>query len=466
MSSLFCKKKGTVVNCFWPDSLYLKKSLYGGIAAFGLSLAEIALIALFFLAFLKMPHDFTRQFLFSVYFPLLFSSIFKLAGAVIASFSTGAFGFYFETSLMFFMYFYDIAILCVAIGSVFYLAMMMVVGCRRRQFHRIQPWTTYMSPLFLAALLSAAYNFAKLKWRGIPALSFWFAQIVFLVPFFVVLIWALIVLLKCSKKSSSRTTKNKDGSTTTLITTTTTVGEQDPAETEARSRLGWAILSMVVINLPNFIEIARISLEVFVLYKEVTTEYYQWQAAILLYFDSVRIFGSLIMLLAMLLSKNVRDALLSYLKKSPKTSKVFIKSQTVPLIQEHTEKTEVVAITKPSEPEKTSVITPIDTPISTITTMPIVSVPHHTTTIQKTTTVHQPGHQLVQIAPPHYSTPQYLTQPQVHQPLTIPSTQTQLYPGHVVPLGNQPAKFNLQPGYTTMLYTPPNQQGVYIEEIA
>lgn len=132
-------KKKTVVSCSFPDALYTKKSFYGGPVGSGIGAIELLLLAVFFLLSIKMKHDVTKVFLTIVYIPLGLSSVFKLALGIYGTLE-GAYGWGYMVFLMFYNWCYTTAVLNTSIGSVIYLAALIIIARKRQNFPNCDSW--------------------------------------------------------------------------------------------------------------------------------------------------------------------------------------------------------------------------------------------------------------------------------------------------------------------------------------
>uniref|UniRef100_A0A8R1HVM6 Uncharacterized protein n=1 Tax=Caenorhabditis japonica TaxID=281687 RepID=A0A8R1HVM6_CAEJA len=395
LTTLFCEtstvKKKTTVKCEFPDALYTKKSFYGGLVGAGLGVVEIALIAVFVLLCFKMKHDVTKVFLSIVYIPLGLSSIFKIALAVY-SIMEGAYGWFYMVFLMFFNWLYTIAVLNTSIGSVIYLAALIVVARKKHNFNPFDSWISYFSVLFFSALLSGSYHFVSYQWNQLPAASIFFTYVLCTVGIVAELLVSLCIVFICNGEKKS--------SDVVILT-------GDPVVDDARSRLAWGALSVIVMNIPQWFEIYVKITELFTPYlwdsDKQKTVFYTAQAKELLTLDTIRIFLSLLMLVAMFITVSGRFAIQLWLHKKPHPNstkkheksgnaaqnKVFVASQTQPLLMETGEKKKEVHhhASHHHEPEKRPIP---PTP------------PTATTTHTNPSHVHAPPAQTSQMIPPQY----------------------------------------------------------------
>ncbi|CAI2355368.1 unnamed protein product [Caenorhabditis sp. 36 PRJEB53466] len=347
LSTLFCNsttvKKKTTVKCAFPDVLYTKKTLYGGAIGAGISVLELALIAVFILLCFKIKHDVTKVFLSIVYIPLGLSSVFKMALAVY-SILEGAYGWCYMVFLMFYNWLYTTAVLNTCIGSILYLCALIIVARKRQNFKPCDSWISYFSVLFFSALLSGSYHFVSYQWNQLPAASLFFTYILATIGIVAELLVCLCVGLLCSRRPNSSDVVVLSG---------------DPVVDDARSRLAWGSLAVIIMNVPMWFEMYVKIVELFTPYlwdsDDEKTVYYTAQAIELLTFDIVRIFLSFFMLLALFLTVSARFAIDLWLQRKPHPmdthshskhasqqahNKVFIANQNQPLLMETGEKKE------------------------------------------------------------------------------------------------------------------------------
>ncbi|PIC11435.1 hypothetical protein B9Z55_018769 [Caenorhabditis nigoni] len=401
LTTLYCNattvKKKTTVKCAFPDELYTKKAFYGGPIGAGIGAVEIAILAVFVLLCFKIKHDITKTFLAIVYIPLGLSSICKVALAIYSIYE-GAYGWWWSVLLMFFNFLYTTAVLCTSIGSVIFLAALIVIARRRENINICETWISYTAVLFFSVLLSGSYHFIAYQWNQLPASGLFFTYVLCTIGIIAELLVCLCVGLMCKAKPAP-------GTTVVVVT-------GDPVVDDARTRLAFGALAVLVMNIPQWFEIYVKITELFTPFlwdsdaqKKV---FYTAQSIQLMNFDLIRLFLSLFMLIPLFITVTGRFAIGLLITRKPHptpqakatANKVFVASQNQPLLMETGEKKTPPPPTPPNRPVEHPVPAPIPAPIpvpipAPITHQPpLVPIPHQVP-------VHQPHHQQ-QAAPPMY----------------------------------------------------------------
>ncbi|KAF1751837.1 hypothetical protein GCK72_018391 [Caenorhabditis remanei] len=421
LTTLYCNsttvKKKTTVKCAFPDELYTKKAFYGGPFGAGIGAVEVAIILVFMLLCFKMKYDVTKVFLTVVYIPLGLSSVFKVALAVYSTF-LGAYGWWYMVFLMFFNWLYTTAVVCTSIGSVVFLAALMVIARKRQNFNPRESWVSYTAVLFFSALISGSYHFISYQWNQLPAASLFFVYIICTIGIIAELLVCLCVGFLCTKPPT--------GTNVSVVT-------GDPVVDDARTRLGFGALAVVVMNIPQWFEIYVKITELFTPFlwdsdaqKKI---YYTAQSKQLLTFDLIRLFLSLFMLIPLFITASGRFAISMWITRKPHptaakatANKVFVATQNQPLLMNTGEKKSPPPPTPPNRPIDHTI------PAVPITQQPaLVPIPHQVP-------VHQPQHHQ------HPQHPQHLQAP-----------APPMYPG----IGFAPGMLQLpQNMQTTIVYTP------------
>ncbi|CAL2044545.1 unnamed protein product [Caenorhabditis brenneri] len=414
LTTLYCNsttvKKKTTIKCAFPDELYTKKGFYGGPIGAGIGAIELAIIAVFILLCFKVKHDVCKTFLAIVYLPLGLSSIFKIALAVY-SVLEGAYGWWYMTFLMFFNWLYTTAVVCTGVGSVIFLAALIVIARKRQNFNPCDSWISYSAVLFFAALISGSYHFISYQWNQLPAASLFFTYVISTIGVVAELLVCLCVGLLCKPKATT-------GTNVAVLT-------GDNVVDEARTRLGCGAMAVIVMNIPVWFEIYVKIVELFTPYlwesQEQKTIYYTAQSRQLLFFDTIRLFLSLNLLVPLFVTVTGRYGIELWIRRKPHpppkanatANKVFVATQNQPLLMDTGE--------KKSPPPPTPPNPPVNHTISPAITQqpPLVPIPHQ-----------------VPVAQPA----------QVHQPTAPP-----MYPGIGFAPGMLQLPHNMQ---TTIVYTP------------
>ncbi|CAI5452040.1 unnamed protein product [Caenorhabditis angaria] len=388
LTEIFCNvtkvKKKKLATCDFPDALYTKKSFYGGIPGAGLGTIEILLVAIFVILSFKMKNDITKCFLTVVYIPLGISSIFKMACALYGTLQ-GAYGTFYMTFLMFYNFFYMATVVIVSIGSVIYLSGMIVIARKRQNFEMGSMWPSFCPLLLIGLLLSGSYTLVFSKFNQLPAAALFFCFMLSTIAVLVLLLVSICVGFICSKP------KKSDAAANIAV---------DPVIYDARSRLGFGAGFVILMNIPVWFELYYKITELFCPYlwtdDAEKTVFYRAQSIEMLTMDTIRIFMSLFLLIAMFLNSSTRFAILSWKHHSfsKKNQKIFIATQKIPLLQENDKKPDPPVEVAPPPPPATIVPPPIQAPnpqqqfASGMSFQPgMVQFPQH----MQTTIVYTPG---------------------------------------------------------------------------
>uniref|UniRef100_A0A1I7V1M2 Transmembrane domain-containing protein n=1 Tax=Caenorhabditis tropicalis TaxID=1561998 RepID=A0A1I7V1M2_9PELO len=310
-----------------------------------------------------MKNDVTKTFLAIVYMPLGISSIFKVALAVY-SILEGAYGWWYMTFLMFYNWLYTTAVVSTAIGSVVFLAALIVIARKRQNFNPCDSWTSYSAVLFFAALISGSYHFISYQWNQLPGASLFFTYILATIGIVAELLVCLCVGLLCRPRTSP-------GTNVAVLT-------GDPVVDDARTRLAYGALAVIVMTVPMVFEIYVKITELFTPYlwdsDEQKTVFYTAQSKLLLTFDTIRLFLSLFMLIPLFITSSGRFAIGLWIRRKPHptaatANKVFVATQNQPLLMDTGEKK------TPPPPTPPEVPAPPAPPVVT-QQPPLVPIPH------------------------------------------------------------------------------------------
>ncbi|CAB3396655.1 unnamed protein product [Caenorhabditis bovis] len=331
LTDLFCNvtkvKRKKVIDCKFPDILYTKKMIYGGLPAIGIGLSEIMIILALIFISIKMKNDISKQFLTALVIPLGFSALFKVLMGIYGTL-LGPYGYLFVTIQHLYGFTYTSGVLTAAMGSVFFLAGLICVARSRSTFDNGQAWISFNSILFASCLISGSYHFISQKWNQLPAAAIFFYLVIATIAIVVLLITTLIILLACKKPYTQS-------------------ANDAPNVANARDHLGWGALFVLILNIPAWFEIFYKSVEMFTPFlwggPAHKKKFYRAQRIELLTYDIVQIAFTQVMLIAFFLNASSRVALIAwknhqFMKKDNK--KVFIASQKAPLLMNNGEKNE------------------------------------------------------------------------------------------------------------------------------